>query len=655
MTAFLSTPTPLSLVKPKLTPPVLREDQLNVKRQGYQLIREGHKRIQFVCPCGWGKTVLAVSLIHDIAFKAQEQKGGKERKVLFLVHATCLVDQTIQQLATAGIWAGIIAGGYKENRHKNVQVAMVQTLVKRDISWFVPDVIIADEAHESLWYKWSLERFPKLKDGQTIFTAGALDNELRAIGFNIDATILNGDRYPTFEEVKHQHKEFLKSNHPDRGGSKEITQQANAAWDVLKDHRDLFDSGDRPTNAPILIGLTATPWRLSKRQSMGDIFPVQVLGPTPGEMVALGQATNFQQGLVPFVYWGIGGAETKSLRVPRGGSDFTEAQLDESFAIPEVVQCAVDNYMDKSKGRRFVCFPVSIHHAQMLVHAFTRAGIPCALIKGDTPNGSKDKITDKETRNSIYAKVRKKELMGIISVGCINLGFDLPEISCVIDCCPTLSRSKYVQGAGRGQRIAPWDGKVDCHYLDQAGNVMRHGQIESIQYGELTPAGEIIPEEAPMKECPECHRLLVTFHMKCIHCGYEFPAPEKELAVGDMQLIVREDEEGLYYAFKDLLRQAYQFNNAPYWAEMQINEHELYKTHKSVKNKQIQLDKKGKHLLWHPVKAWYHHAIFEKPTKEDEQAYMQYLQNVASKYAEPKPDWWFRNYMKKEFGEGWNG
>lgn len=625
MTAIILRPTSLKVAKKELQPIELRESQVLVKKALYDKIRDGYRRIQLVAPCGFGKTILAASLVHDMTVR-------RDKKVLFLVHAKCLVEQTIEAFARHGLWAGAIAGGMTETRSKPIQVAMLQTLARgRDISWFKPDFVIADECHETLWSSWALKQFPPLLWGEEVHTLFALDPELRVIGID---TVLH-DAVPTYEQAKAAYKEAAFNNHPDRGGSKEVMQKINAAWQVIRNHRDLFES-NRPTSTPKLIGLTATPWRLSKRQSMGDLFPVQVLGPTPGEQVQLGIDTSFTQGLVPFVYWRIPGADTKSVKIG-SGRDFTEAELAEigkEFSLPAIIQCAVDNYLSKAKGRKFACFPTSIRHAQLLHHAFNKSGIKCALVTGGTSN---------KHRQIIYQEIRDSSLAGIISVGCIGIGFDLPEISCVIDCCPTMSKAKFVQAAGRGQRIAPWIDKKDCVYLDQAGNVGRHGMIEDIVYGDLTLADEIPAGEAPVKECPECGHINLSFAIKCKECGYEFPIPKKEIAVGDMVLMVREGEEDLFDGFQELVRQAYLAGAAPTSAVYRAND--IYAEHPAVK--------RCKPNTWYPKKEWYYHAIFENPCLEDTQAYMKYLQACASKATQPKKDWWFKNYMKKEFGENW--
>lgn len=621
MTALIVRPSQLTQTKsPKkqLDSIELRPAQKIFKKEIYGQIKAGHRRILAVAPCGFGKTIISASLVYDMTVR-------RDYKVLFLVHAKCLVEQTIEAFARYGIWAGAIAGGMEETRSKSVQVGMIQTLRgRRDTSWFKPDFVIADECHETLWDRWSLSQFPKLKDGQEIYTVHALDSELRVLGVEVDRLALEGGSYPTFEEVKSIHREMSKKNHPDQGGDAAIQKQINAAWDTIKTHRDLFES-NRPDKTPLLIGLTATPWRLSKRQSMGDLFPVQVLGPTPAEQIEAGN-------LVPFAYWRIPGASTKQIRITAG--DFNEADLGEAFSVPEVVQCAVNNYLSKASDRRFACFPTTVRHGQLLLHAFSQAGVKAALITGETPN---------KRRQQIYQEVKDNTLAGIISVGCIGIGFDLPEISCVIDCCPTLSINRYVQAAGRGQRLAPWIGKEDCVYLDQAGNVERHGMIESISYGELFDSDDSPKGVAPTKECPECGHILLATQMECVVCGYEFPPPNKPEAVGEMVLMVRQDEVELFHAFRKNLQKAYQLDKKPLWA--------AWETAKKLSEHPVVKSKGGKG--WYPKKEWYYRAIFENPTHEDTQAYMLYLLRATKDDLEPKKNWWYEGFMKKEFGDNW--
>jgi superfamily II DNA or RNA helicase len=602
---------------PPAIKPVLRDDQSQVKREIYNEIRNGHKRIMAVCPCGWGKTRLAISLCYDMTIL-------RNYKVLFLVHAECLVDQTIEAMAQFKLWAGAIAGSRKEHRKKNIQVAMIQTLERgRDISWFKPDFIISDEVHELCFRSWHLQQFPRLKDGEQIFTVHGLDDELRILGINVDKLALEGGAYPSFKEVTHAHKVAAKANHPDVGGDVAVMRQINSAWDEIRKHKDLF-SQPREKSTPTLIGLTATPWRLSKRESMGDIFSTQALGPTPGQMIAMGKG-------VPYIYWGIEGADLDKIHTTYG--DFNEQELVDALSVPDVIQTAVRNYKEKALGRRFICFPVRVDHAKILQKAFSFSGIETAVIEGNTPANE---------RKLIYEQVKSKKILGIISVGCVGIGFDLPEISCIIDCCPTKSIAKYLQKAGRGGRIAPWDNKEDCIYLDQAGNVTRHFMVEDTIYPELRQSSTRAKGEPLVKVCPQCGRILQISLMECIACGFKFEAPEKEEAVGNMILLVRESEKPMLEHFRILLKRAFKTARKPNWAVYQLNQ--KFKGHPAIARKSG--------MFW-PPKGWYYQAIFGECTPENIQAYLTYLQDCTKADRQPPQEWWYKSFLSREFGEGW--
>jgi hypothetical protein len=128
------------LTETKLINPVqLRDIQLAVKQALYRSIKQGYQRTLLCAPCAFGKTVLAASIVFDAS-------TIKQKKALFVVPYTCLTEQTAKVFESYGIETGIIAGGYKENRDRSVQIATIQTLAMgRDISWFNPDVTILDE------------------------------------------------------------------------------------------------------------------------------------------------------------------------------------------------------------------------------------------------------------------------------------------------------------------------------------------------------------------------------------------------------------------------------------------------------------------------------------------------------------------------------
>lgn len=106
--------------------------------------------ILLVLPTGGGKTVIFTYLAQRMALK--------NKKVLILVHRVELLRQTSKALAKFDVDHGMINPLYTPNFTASVQVASVQTLIKRlnyflAVGW-IPDAIIIDEAHHANAGSW---------------------------------------------------------------------------------------------------------------------------------------------------------------------------------------------------------------------------------------------------------------------------------------------------------------------------------------------------------------------------------------------------------------------------------------------------------------------------------------------------------------------
>ena len=587
-------------------------------------------RILAVAPCGFGKTLITAKIAYDSTIR-------RDNNLLFIVPFVSLIPQAVKEFARFQIWAGVIAGGYKEHRTKRVQVATIQTLRGgRDISWFVPDIVVADEAHITSFDTWMLRQFPYVRDGIIIDRTAHLHKEIETLGFDF------GDYSKTFAEVQNNFKELAKIHHPDHGGDPDRMMAINEAWAMLKKHRHLFSEKpafENHSRQPWLyIGLTATPFRNSKHQSFGDLFYHQVNGLTPGEMVKLALETNFERGLVPCIYYGVQGANLDRIREVDG--DYDQHQLGIAVSDPKVVENAVKGYIQFCENRPFICFAVNHRHVDALSAEFTKAGIVTEVIKA---------TTKPKDREAIYERVSAGKTKGIVSVDCIGTGFDLPLISAIIFCRPTKSLNIWMQGVGRGGRR--WLGKKDCIVIDQGGNsyiksgnrfIKRHGFIEDIVYGDLTQSKDPSPDEAPVKECPSCIALIRSLNMICPCCGYEFPKGEKKTPQADLVLLVPDNKKKYYDHYRRKLKECYLRNVDPTAAAMWTREF-------------YQRDHPRLTGFW-VHKAWRKGAVFgDSPTIDDITHYADYLRRcqARTKTTKHQAEWWFDMNMNHEFGEDW--
>ena len=252
-----------------------------------------------------------------------------------------------------------------------------------------------------------------------------------------------------------------------------------------------------------IIGMTATPWRLSEKEGFDHLFDELLCGPQVADLQAADWLCDAQTLLPPPEQRIIGG------EVDRTG-DYTEWGI-KLANRSDVMTARVLNFWQKDFGDRpTIAYAVSVDHARNLASVFNDAGIPAAVILGDTSS---------EERNKAIAGFREGTLKVLVNVVVATEGFDLPDASCIVIARPTMSLALYLQMVGRGLR--PKDG-CDCLILDLAANSEKHGLPEEHRKWSLEPRGIESPGEAPVVWCPQCETVSPATSHHCRGCGDAF-------------------------------------------------------------------------------------------------------------------------------------
>jgi DNA repair protein RadD len=156
-----------------------------------------------------------------------------------------------------------------------------------------------------------------------------------------------------------------------------------------------------------------------------------------------------------------------------------------------------------SERKKWIAFTPSVKNAESLADRLNYRGIVSAVV--------------------LIAQFRDGEIHCLVTVLALSVGFDVPDVDCIIWCRPTKSPVLYVQGMGRGTRIA--DGKTDCLVLDFTDTVERLGPVDTIQGRAKKRSGT---QEAPYSICPNCGERNAPAALVCIHCKGQIREEEQK-------------------------------------------------------------------------------------------------------------------------------
>jgi superfamily II DNA or RNA helicase len=274
---------------------------------------------------------------------------------------------------------------------------------------------------------------------------------------------------------------------------------------------------------PIILGLTATAQRLDGRP-LGEMFDVLVPTCSTLDLVEEGL-------LVPIRMF-----NPNLVTLPgRRGKNFDNEEDGAILSEPAIVGDALSHWKRYCHGRRGVIFCSSVSHAHAIADQWRRAGYRAMAIDGNSEDDDR-----KEARDGLKAG-------RLDVVACARLwiaGVDVPEIDAVMWLRRTTSLVDWLQGNGRGLRLAPWVGKKDLVIIDPVGNSDPSRLDHPYREWEWSLEGKAkkkAEQSISVKTCPKCFAAMPSARPRCSECGHVFTAaPRQELQQIDGELIERE-------------------------------------------------------------------------------------------------------------------
>jgi superfamily II DNA or RNA helicase len=297
----------------------------------------------------------------------------------------------------------------------------------------------------------------------------------------------------------------------------------------------------------VILGLTATPWRLNRQEYLGQYYNRVVVTLQPPQLIKLGRA-------VPCRVYGFEDYFNLDKIATDINGDYNSEDMAAQAIQTKSLEKVYTEWLRITPDFPTIAFCATVEHAKALSHYFNKQGIASAYITGDT---------DLEEREQIFTQMKDGSLKILTSINTLTAGFNLPLISCVLYVRLTRSKALYHQATGRAARVYP--GKEFYFVLDFGANYRRLGNPMSYQNYSIDEKPSNL-SKLSTKICPECGENVSIFARICPDCGHEFGVEKSDSEQEDdfeldvdkemVEYFCREDRRRLAW-FRKAKKQAY--------------------------------------------------------------------------------------------------
>lgn len=229
-------------------------------------------------------------------------------------------------------------------------------------------------------------------------------------------------------------------------------------------------------HAKHVLGLTATPLKLqtntaldgtsysklvmlTNRSKKGNFFKSIIHVIQIQELVSLGYWAKIKYDSVKF--------DTSDLEWNSSKSDYSESSINTSFTNQHIDETILSKVKEYSNRRAILVAVPTVENAEALSKRVPNSAALHSYLKNNE-------------RDSIISNFKQGNIKVIFQVNILSIGFDYPQLDCLICARPTASLSWWYQFVGRGTRIHP--DKKDVVVVDLVGSLERFGRVEDLVY-----------------------------------------------------------------------------------------------------------------------------------------------------------------------------
>lgn len=263
-----------------------------------------------------------------------------------------------------------------------------------------------------------------------------------------------------------------------------------------------------------VVGMTATPYRdnnsiiYGTKDSLFDVCSYRI---TAKYLTEQGYLTPYKAIVDDIVH-----IDTDAIKIKSNGSYDEQSHADafENFYIETVN----DTLRKTVNSVKTMIFCVNIKHAEMV----------SKLI--NTEYVIHSKMSEKQRDQMIFDFKNDYAIKYIINVGILTIGFNCPEVDCIVLMRAIQSAPLYLQIIGRAQRTAK--NKKHFTVIDFGNNIASFGGVyDEDVFNNITPTAlrqkeknnDIInkkdSESSGDFKCKSCDNVVLQSDLQCIYCG----------------------------------------------------------------------------------------------------------------------------------------
>lgn len=200
----------------------------------------------------------------------------------------------------------------------------------------------------------------------------------------------------------------------------------------------------------LLLGVTATPWRLDG-QGLDNVFEKVVFQRSLPTMIKAGYLSDLQAIRVK--------AGTNLAGVHTRMGDFAPGELEAAVNTTDRNKIIVSAFKKYAHERKAAAFCAGVQHCKDLAKVFQDAGYKAEAVFGDM---------DATDRKTILEDYKQGQIQVLTNCEILTEGWDDEATDCLLMARPTKSKGLYTQMVGRGTRLYP--GKANCMVLEFTDN-----------------------------------------------------------------------------------------------------------------------------------------------------------------------------------------